>query len=83
LTQVIPVVLVLTCNLLELITQPTETLIIAVSFMGYSYLRLIYGDMTFTNIRLTGQYEVGFRSFVTMKGNWVAVYYPIEVDSVD
>ena len=44
----------------------------------YHLFRVVYGDGTFDNVIETGPYAVGYKEVKTPKGNFVAVYYPID-----
>ena len=47
-------------------------------FLVYSYLRYKYGAMSFDQVKLSGPYKVGLKQMSSVKGNFVAVYYPID-----
>jgi len=47
-------------------------------FLFYYYLRMKYGACDFSKTRTTGIYNVGFSRFAAEKGNFCAVYYPVD-----
>jgi len=44
----------------------------------YHVLRMYYGDGTLDHVEVTGPFAVGYKEISTSKGNFVAVFYPIE-----
>jgi len=47
-------------------------------FVVYSLLRYKYGGMSYDQIKPTGPYKVGLKQMSSVKGNFIAVFYPIE-----
>ena len=51
-----------------------------VGMLYYSYNRLKYGESNFGAVKITGPYEVGYTTHKTEKGNFLAIFYPIDKD---
>ena len=49
----------------------------------YFGLRIRYGECNFDNIKETGPYEVGYTTMKTKKGNFCAIYYPVDKTNTD